>query len=240
MHSCRKHFVLTFILALTLASTVGASAETTNLPGEATDSGEPDERTDASHSSPRLDASNGDSRSTEMIDASKDGGVEADAADALADSGDGGTGPKDCGAPPGLVFTDIEGPFCPFQANNVFDHCAVGEHCCEYAAESALPSTCNAGATACAPAISTGFDWRCDETNDCPANQVCCFDSPITPDPSCSGHYRAPASAAQTACRPGACLASETRTCGSQADCPVGTKCTGMRFRGKHFGFCKP
>jgi hypothetical protein len=145
----------------------------------------------------------------------------------------------DCGVP-GQFFTSAQGPFCPFQSGDVFSNCAVGEHCCEYAEAANIPSTCSAGATACAVEIATGFDWRCDETNDCPGGQVCCFASPVTPHPQCIGQYSGSPDAHSTACRIGACAAGETRTCGSQADCPLGTTCTGMRFRGKHFGFCKP
>lgn len=155
------------------------------------------------------------------------------------DAGKDAPPPVDCG-PPGQVFTSPLGPFCPFQAGGTFSNCAVGEHCCQYAEVSATPSTCSAGPTACAVAITTGFDWRCDETNDCPGGQICCFAGIITPHPQCSGLYSASPNVHATACRPAACAAGETRTCGSTADCPAGQTCTGMRLRGKHFGFCRP
>ncbi len=180
---------------------------------------------------------------------SVDGGADPDASvaedgghDAHAPS-DGGQDAKplvDCGTVSPQVFTSALGPFCPFQAGNVFNNCAVGEHCCEYAEEAGVPSTCSAGPTACGVEIATGFDWRCDETNDCPGGQVCCFAGAITPHLQCAGQYSAPAGTHSTACRIATCAAGETRTCGTQADCPAGTTCTAMRLRGKHFGFCKP
>jgi hypothetical protein len=139
--------------------------------------------------------------------------------------------------PVGQVFTSVEGPFCPFQQGGVFDHCAVGEHCCHYPIESGLSATCNAGAVACAPAIANGFDWRCDETNDCPATTVCCFAGSITPIPQCPGTYSHVGSS--TACRSSCTAATEMQTCGSQSDCPIGKTCTGVRIRGKHIGLCR-
>jgi hypothetical protein len=157
-----------------------------------------------------------------------------------ADGGADAAASEDCGAIETQLFTSPLGPFCPFQAGNAFSNCAVGEHCCEYAEQDGVPSTCSAGPTACGVAITTGFDWRCDESNDCPGGQVCCFAGAITPHPTCAGRYSASPLTHATACRPAACAPGETRTCGSQSDCPAATTCTPMRLRGKHFGFCKP
>jgi hypothetical protein len=164
---------------------------------------------------------------------------ESNSNDASTPAKPDGGGSADSGTtcpPVGQIFTSVEGPFCPFQQGGVFDHCAVGEHCCHYPIESGLSATCNAGAVACAPAIANGFDWRCDETNDCPSSTVCCFAGSITAIPQCPGTYSHVGSA--TACR-SACAIGEMQTCGSQADCPIGKTCTGVRIRGKHVGICR-
>jgi len=142
--------------------------------------------------------------------------------------------------PVGQVFTSPKGPFCPFQQGGVFDHCNVGEHCCHYPIESGLAATCNAGSVACAaPAITTGLDWRCDESNDCPgANSVCCFAGTVTPIAQCPGTFASTGTG--SACRAASqCAAGELQTCGSQSDCPLGKTCTGVRIRGKHVGICR-
>jgi hypothetical protein len=162
--------------------------------------------------------------------------VRADASEAV----DAGGESLDCGAPGNQVFTSPLGPFCPFQAGGVFRNCAVGEHCCEYAEDAGAASSCSAGPTACGVEIASGFDWRCDEGNDCPSGQVCCFAGAIAPHPVCAGQYSTSPTVHSTACRIGACAAGETRTCGSSADCAPGATCAGMRLRGKHFGFCQP
>jgi hypothetical protein len=156
------------------------------------------------------------------------GGSDASSSDAAADAG------VDCGAPY-KIFTTDAGPFCPFTAAGPA-RCATSEHCCEYVADSGLPSTCN-GANAACVASPGVIDWGCDEANDCPADEVCCFVGAIVQDrPECP-LYRG-ANVSGTVCRPGACNAGEAVVCGSQADCANGT-CTGMNMRGKDLGFCK-
>jgi hypothetical protein len=164
-----------------------------------------------------------------------DAGADSGTLDAGADSGTLDAGADaECGAPY-KIFTSDAGPFCPFTLNGPAS-CATGQHCCEYLADAGLSSTCNEANAACIASQGV-VDWGCDEANDCPSNEVCCFVGTVVQDrPECP-LYRG-VNVAGTVCRPGACNAGEKVICGSQADCSQGT-CVGMNMRAKDLGFCK-
>jgi hypothetical protein len=173
-------------------------------------------------------------------DAPADSGVDASGdtgSDAAADGApsDGGLADGDCG-PPFTIFTNDAGPFCPFTAAGPAN-CTVGQHCCEYTLEAGVASTCNEANGACLPLPGT-IDWGCDEKNDCPGSEVCCYVGQLKQDnPSCPALRGT--SISGTVCRPGACNSGERVACGSQADCASGT-CTGINARGKDLGLCIP
>ena len=211
---------------------VAAACTTTVLQAENPDAG----ALDLDGGPPAADARAADDRPV-YPDLPDDGRADGAVKDAAA-TGD-AKPPVDCSAPaPTPLFTSPTGPYCPFQAGGVFGNCAVGEHCCEYAQGDGNPSTCNAGPTACGVAIATGFDWRCDEANDCPTSQVCCFAGVIGPRLECPGLFTSSPTAHGSACRVGSCVAGEARMCSSSAECPAGLQCREIRVRGKHFGFC--
>jgi len=212
---------------------LAAACTTTTLQAEPPDAS----GSDLDGSVPRLDASapgdDHDGSPLPRADGGSDGAPEKDAA--VADA----RPPVDCSAPPPApLFTSLAGPYCPFQAGSVFSNCQLGEHCCEYAEGDGIPSTCSAGATACGVAIATGFDWRCDESNDCPGGQVCCFGGTIAPRLECPGQFAASVNAHGSACRAGTCAVGEMRMCSSSGECAAGQLCLPIRVRGKHFEFC--
>lgn len=228
----RAAYATLAIVVITSACTTTTTTLTPDEPVDASAPTDPSDRDGATDRDPSKEAP------PDEVDAGRTSDTK-DAGDEAAPPGDAGADANVVCGPAGHVFTSENGPFCPFQADDVFDNCALGEHCCEYAEELGKPSVCRAGMTACDVEIATGFDWRCDERNDCPGGQVCCFAGAITPHALCADRYSASPDVHASACRPTACAAGETQMCGSQADCPLGTTCTGMRLRGKHFGFCK-
>ncbi len=178
------------------------------------------------------DAANPDATGSDAAPDSAESDGASD--DASADTGTDAGMDAECGAAH-RVFTNDAGPFCPFTATGPAN-CAVTEHCCEYRADAGFPSTCNGANAACV--VSPGvIDWGCDEQNDCPTSQVCCFIGAIVQDrPECPVYRGVGVSG--TVCRPGACNAGETVACGAQADCTSGT-CLGLNVRGKNLGFCQ-
>jgi hypothetical protein len=191
------------------------------------DAGGRDATGDSSDSDAASDSGQGDSGA----DAGETGAADA-GRDAATDFDAGSD--ADCGAPY-KIFTSDAGPFCPFTATGPVN-CPVTDHCCEYLSDSGLPSTCNAANAACIPSPGV-VDWGCDEKNDCPSGEVCCFVGGITQDRSCPIYHGT--NVTGTVCRPGVCNAGEKVICGKQADCTSGT-CLGMNMRGKNLGFCGP
>src|SRR6185437_5967532 len=95
----------------------------------------------------------------------------------------------DCKTPSGPFSTDA-GPFCPFQVGadggTVFSACADGQHCCIPNGNGA--STCQAGACTFPDA---GSDFQCNETNDCPGNNMVCCENAgaeISQDVGCTAY----------------------------------------------------
>ena len=168
------------------------------------------------------------------------GSQDAGAADVIVDAGrEASSAPPeagiDCGTAPPIFTNAAAGPFCPFTSAG-FVSCAQGQHCCEYAADAGMPSTCNAGPCA-SPAILSGADWQCDEENDCPQNEVCCLVGSAAKSSTCPTRFFGVA-VSGSMCRT-TCGAGERVVCGSQADCTTGT-CAQFSARGKSLGFCRP
>jgi hypothetical protein len=180
----------------------------------------------------------GDRDASGAVDATADAGSDGasgDASDGATDAAPSDGGVVDCGAPY-TIFTNANGPFCPFTEAGP-GSCAVGQHCCEYTLEAGVPSTCNEAAGACA-ALSGTIDWGCDEQNDCPASEVCCYVGQLKQDDPACPNLRG-TNVSGSVCRPGTCNTGERVACGTQADCVSGT-CTGINVRGKDLGLCLP
>jgi hypothetical protein len=148
---------------------------------------------------------------------------------------------QDCGVIP-LFPSPEAGPYCPFQlapdGGNAFGNCAIGQHCCHYAASAGLKSTCNNPNQACNAAIADGgYDWYCDEKSDCPG-QVCCVSrNVLDKDNLCIGE------AFITGVKGSTCKAScdsntEGEACSSDADCSGGKACFTYKKGGKNLGVC--
>lgn len=139
------------------------------------------------------------------------------------------------------------GPYCPFQAGGdggVFANCGIGQHCCEYSVDSGLPSTCNGGSTACNSAINNGgYDWHCDEPNDCAdAGTTCCIEgNVIVPDKLCPATTAFVTGVTGSACKTSCVMTDaggEVQMCQSQSDCTGGKTCLTFKKVGKNLGVC--
>jgi hypothetical protein len=184
----------------------------------------------------------------------KDAGKDVTTADTgkqdtgTQDTGTPDTGIQDAGAdcknvPSSFPFTTDSGAYCPFQqaadGGTMFGPCNVGDHCCVYPVSSNLPSTCNGGNTACSIATDAGTaDFGCNETNDCPSNQVCCLTAPgyLSQDPGCMSYYFVGKNAG-TSCA--ASCGTQPQLCGSDSDCPQGKTCKPVNTKGMWLGACQ-
>lgn len=158
------------------------------------------------------------------------------------------TGIQDAGAdcktvPSSFPFSTDAGPFCPYVASadggTTFADCANGEHCCVYKQSTNLPSTCNAGATACTPGLDAGTtDFECEETNDCTGGNVCCLTAPgfLAQDQGCTAYHYV-SSMKGTTCM--ASCGSQPQICGSNADCTGGKTCQPVNTKGIWIGACQ-
>src|SRR5579885_1583589 len=106
------------------------------------------------------------------------------------------TGVQDAGAdcknvPSNFPFTTDSGPFCPFQqgadGGTLFSACNDGQHCC-IPGSTSIPSTCQNGTCVFTTDAATNSDFECNESNDCPGNNICCLKAPghLAQDPGCT------------------------------------------------------
>ncbi len=151
--------------------------------------------------------------------------------------------PADAGAdcktvPSNAPFTTDAGPFCPFQGDGgVFAACDNGQHCC---VPGSGASTCQDAGCVFAADAATNADFQCQETNDCPANNVCCENagSQVQQDLGCTA-YDFVSKQKGTSCVQGtACGAGQGQVCGSTADCSGGKTCFPLNTKGIWLGVC--
>ena len=146
----------------------------------------------------------------------------------------------DCAKAPNFHPTPEAGPFCPFQkaadGGALFGECALGSHCCLYAQNSMLPSTCNTAQTACADAGTA--DFECEESSDCVGiDMVCCLKGSVKKDPVCGTYFGSLVNG--TTCRKTTCMPMETLVCDSaQATCPAGQTCQPFKTKSIELGGC--
>lgn len=181
-------------------------------------------------------------------DGGKDTGTKADTGTGTdgntgmdGNMGTDGNTMMDCGTIPTFP-TPEAGPYCPFQAGGdggIFASCATNEHCCEYTADSGLPSTCSASQVMCVNSPGA-IDWQCDEQGDCTGMTCCIQGNVISKDKFCFGQ------AFVTGVTGSKCQASCTKTdaggeapmCSKSSDCPNGTTCHTFKKSGKNLGVC--
>jgi hypothetical protein len=196
-----------------------------------------------------LGACSSDEGTTDSGTPNKDSGKDAVTSDTSnpptdgggKDGSDGGSNPQDCGTIQ-LFPTPEAGAYCPFQlaadGGNAFGSCAIGQHCCQYSAQSNLKSTCNNTNAMCNAAVADGgYDWFCDEKSDCPG-QVCCVSrNVLDKDNLCIGQAFVTGVKGST-CKASCDSMTEGESCSSDADCSGGKKCFTYKKGGKNLGVC--
>ena len=156
------------------------------------------------------------------------------------DTGIQDAGPDCKNVPTTFPFTTDSGPFCPFQqgadGGTLFSACADGEHCC-ISGSTSIPSTCQATTCTFPTDAATNSDFECNETNDCPANNVCCLKAPghLSPEIGCPS-YDYVSTQRGTYCAT-ACATGEAQICGANSDC-TGKTCFPVNTKGMWLGAC--
>lgn len=161
------------------------------------------------------------------------------------DQNAGDTGPQDAGADcktPSGPFTTDAGPFCPFQVapdgGTLFSDCPNGDHCC-VSGSTSVPSTCQATACVFTTDASTNSDFQCNESNDCPGNQVCCENagSEVLQDPGCTSYWFVSKQHGTTCMN--SCPSGQAQICGSSSDCKNGGTCVPVNTKAMWLGACQ-
>ncbi len=145
---------------------------------------------------------------------------------------------SECGTTKG-PFTSDAGPKCPWvlvkDGGSLQDiNCDNGQQCCQFSENASVASTCSAAAIPCGAGVIV--DWRCEESNDCPAlvAPVCCLQGTVIAAPPPCAHYEG-VSVTSASC---ASACSGPQLCGTAADCPSGLSCLPFVTKGVWQGFC--
>jgi hypothetical protein len=155
------------------------------------------------------------------------------------------TGVQDAGADcktPNGPFTTDGGPFCPFQqgadGGTLFSDCQNGQHCC-IPGSTSTPSTCQASTCTFAADAATNADFQCNESNDCPNNQVCCENAgaEVQQDPGCTSYWFVSKQHGTTCMN--SCPSGQAQICGSSADCKNGGTCVPVNTKAIWLGACQ-
>jgi hypothetical protein len=158
-----------------------------------------------------------------------------------------------CGSTPTLHQDEAGTIFCTYDFDSGVDLvCPTGQQCClggaiDFDAGIFAPQQCSAfGGTCANPPGGGAIPIECAQNADCTANgqagDVCCLQGAIGPAVVAGcGYYKATYGSAVVCESPsaGRCAAGEVQICSTQADCPIGTTCTPMKWKLFQLGFCQ-